>query len=105
MRQLRARRESCLTGDGLVLPAGMEDMEYNADSLQCALCAILDKEKAEVILDCLDTPSSQARFRRLKDLRDPSVSHDWLWKLSPAHGSVVPREDFQTAVRLRLGDP
>ena len=38
-------------------------------------------------------------------MRDPSVSHDWLWRVSPAHGPLVPRGEFQVAVRLRLGAP
>ena len=31
------------------------------------------------------------------------MSHDWLWALNPAHGPIVPPEDFSTCVRLRIG--
>ena len=37
--------------------------------------------------------------------RDPSVSHEWMWRVSRAHGPTVPRSGFQIAVRLRLGAP
>ena len=35
-------------------------------------------------------------------MRDPSVSHDWLWRISPIHGPIVAKNEFQTACRLRL---
>ena len=43
--------------------------------------------------------------RRLRELRNLSVSHDWLWALNSCHGPVVPRNEFLTAVRVRLGAP
>ena len=39
----RRRRESVLTGDGSILPAGAEDPEFEPESLQAALCAIQDE--------------------------------------------------------------
>lgn len=101
----KKRKETCIAGDGLVLPAGYEDAEFESNSLQHSLCALVDNERSISLLEKLGELPTQDRRRRLQDLRDPSVSHDWLWHLSPAHGPTVPRADFQTAVRLRLGAP
>ena len=98
-------REAALTGDGLVLPAGAEDLEWEPGSLQATLCAISDSEAVEHCLARMDVPELQDRRRRLLELRDPSVSHDWLWRLSPAHGPVVPSGEFQLGLRIRLGAP
>ena len=99
------RQESCLTGDSLVLPASAEDSEFEPSGLQAALCAIADDEATVDLLGQLDTPELQHRRRRLIELRDRSVSHEWLWRVSPAHGPVVPRGAFVDAVRLRLCAP
>ena len=99
----RRRRESALAGDDLVLPAGAEDAEFEPASLQAALCAIQDELAVARLLEQLDAPALLDRRRRLLELRDPSVSHEWLWRVSRAHGPVVPRSDFQVAVRLRVG--
>ena len=103
-RSLR-RREASLTGDGLILPAGAEDPELEPDSLQASLCALRDAEAAARLLEQLDAPDLQDRRRCLLELRDPSVSHEWMWRVSRAHGPTVPRSGFQIAVRLRLGAP
>ena len=97
------RNESALTGDCIVLLAGAEDAEREPKSLQAALCAIADEESVLRLLETLDTPDLQSRHRRLLELRDDSVSHDWMWRTSRAHGPVVPPGEFQMAVRLRLG--
>ena len=99
------RRESALVGDGIVLPAGAEDAEWQPDNLQASLCALVDVEKSGQLLVRLDTPPTADRRRHLLELRDPSVSRDWLWRISPIHGPVVPSEEFQDVVRLRLGAP
>ena len=39
----------------------------------------------------------------LVDLCDTPTSHRWLWRLSPVHGPVAPREEFADAVEIRLG--
>ena len=41
--------------------------------------------------------------QRMQELRGPSVSHDWMWALNPAHGAHVTTRDFLTALRLRIG--
>ena len=96
------RRASSLTGDALILPAGAEDRERDPDGLQADICAILDEHAVVGLLEGLVADGQHERVRRLRDVRDRSVCHDWLWRTSPAHGPVVPPEDFQPAVRLRL---
>ena len=73
-----AQRSSALTGDGIILPAGAEDSEQNPNSLQAALCAIVDNETAINLQEELGAPDTQNRRRRISEMRDSSVSHDWL---------------------------
>ena len=73
LRAVRARRETCLSGDNLVLPAGIEDAEFDADHFQASLCAIVDDERALIVLECLNEPDTQNRHRRLLDIRDSIV--------------------------------
>ena len=42
------------------------------------MCAVADAETCTDVLTALDTPELQPRRRRLVELRDASVSHDWL---------------------------
>ena len=37
------------------------------------------------------------------NLCDMFASHRWLWRLSPVHGLVAPREEFADVVEIRLG--
>ena len=102
-QRMSTRRMTSLSGDGLILPAGAEDRERGADHLQSALCDILDERAVLDLVEDLSANGARDRRRRLLELRDESVSHDWLWQLCAAHGPVAPRKDFQTAVRLRVG--
>ena len=99
------RHETALPGDSLVLPAGVEDPERDPQGLQAALTALFDDQTNTQLLLDLDTPDLQDRRRRLRELQDPSVSHDWLWQISRIHGPVVPREEFQLGLRPRVGAP
>ena len=47
----RRRRETVLTGDCLIMPAGAEDPEYEPESLQAALCAIQDEQAVVGLLN------------------------------------------------------
>ena len=40
--------------------------------------------------------------RRIRELRDPSVCHEWLQALNPVHGPTLPNDDYMDAVRIRL---
>jgi hypothetical protein len=105
LQRRRRARESALTGDGLVLPAGCEDPEFQPESLQGSLQAVCDRDGASSLLDDLGALGLHDRRRHVVELRDPSVSHDWLWRVSPAHGPTVGRGEFQDGVRIRLGAP
>ena len=43
---MQRRQESVLTGDGIVLPAGAEDAEFEADGLQAALARLATATRA-----------------------------------------------------------
>jgi len=91
---------------GLVHPAGSEDPESDlgADGgLQRQLCRIMDAQRADALAASLASQERWPDVRRLSELRDPTVSHDWLWRLNPAHGPVVPSGEMATCVRVRLG--
>ena len=105
LHAVKRRQESVLAGDGIVLPAGAEDEEFEADGLQAALCALGDRDACTRLLLQLDAEESHSRRRALLELRDSSVSHEWLWRVSRAHGPAVPPGEFQDAVRIRLGAP
>ena len=96
-------RQSALTGDGLILPAGAEDRERDPVGLQAKIQATVDETIAADLVEQLAMHGLHDRGRRLSELRDDSVSHDWLWRISSAHGPIVPRSEFQTGVRLRVG--
>jgi len=89
----------------LVQAAGGEDPESEPTfgGLQRELCNLLDAERADELCAGLARQHRWTDVRRLTELRDESVSHDWLWALNPAHGPTVPPEDFATCVRIRLG--
>ena len=98
----RAQR-SMLTGDGLILPAGGEDPEFDPGSLQSSLASLSDSQVCDSLLTRLRGPCLLDRCRHLEELRGASVNHDWLWALSDAHGARVPAAEWCTAVRIRLG--
>ena len=91
---------------GLVHPAGSEDLEASmgADGgLQRRICQLIDAERADALACRLGMQERWTDVRRLAELRDPTVSHDWLWRLNPAHGPVVPNDEMATCLRIRLG--
>ena len=91
--------------DYLIAEAGAEDPERHTDehNLQHLLSTLIDEKR----MDDLDLSLKEQRrwtdVRRIRELRDPSVSHDWLWALNPAHGPTVPASDFSTCLGIRLG--
>ena len=107
---LRGRRRGpkvpgdALVSGALVTPAGSEDPEMcDGGGLQQSLCKVLDGASVEQLSRRLLQQERWTDARRIRELRDPSVSHDWLWALNPAHGPTVPAEKYATCVRLRLG--
>lgn len=96
---------SILSGDTLVLPAGFEDEEYDSNSLQSLICSILDDQRASDLSDHLAENHHWSHWRCLRELCDPSTSHDWLWALHPCHGPTLDKAEYLTAIRLRIGAP
>jgi hypothetical protein len=90
----------------LVMPAGAEDPEMRLDDapvLQRDLCALLDEETVDALMKDCEAQSLHDDVRRLNELRDPTVNHDWLWSTNPVHGPVVADRLFAPALRIRLG--
>ena len=92
-------------GHALVQLAGGEDPEWDceAQGLQHELCRLVDAERAAALQTTLEAQGRWSDVRRLRELRDPSTSHDWLWSLNPVHGPIVPPADFALAARIRIG--
>ena len=94
--------------NSLIMPAGGEDPEQETPEhhgLQQRLCAVVDDLRVDELSERMEASHRCGDKRCLHELRDPSVSHDWLWAINPAYGSHVPDEDYVTCVRLRLGAP
>ena len=89
----------------LVHPAGGEDPEYetSASNLQRALCKVVDELRLDTLSERLLQAARWGDARRVRELRDPSVSHDWIWSLNPAYGAWMPPEDYITCIKLRMG--
>ena len=101
----RRQRESTLTGDSLILPAGSEDREFDTSGLQADLQRLFDSDNSARLRDHLAASGHEDRCRHLWELCHSSTSHAWLWRVSKAHGPVVPTAEFQDALRLRVGAP
>ena len=89
----------------LVQAAGNEDPEHQHEHLrlQQFLMRLCDAESLDKLFERLLQAGRWEDARRVRDLRDPSVSHDWLWCLNPAHGPHIPVQDYLTCVRIRIG--
>ena len=86
----------------LVLPAGAEDPEMRLDDapvLQRDLCSLLDEEGWDTLVKDLESKSLHHDVRRLNELRDPTVNHDWLWSINPVHRPVMADRLFAPALR------
>ena len=46
----------------------------------------------------------QLDLQHLQDLGNPSVCHDFLWALHPAHGPILPPAQYIVALHLHLGN-
>ena len=65
----------------------------------------MDGCRANLLADLLQIREDWSGSRRLSEVRDDTVSHDWLWSLNPCHGPIVPPGEYLAALRLRLGAP
>jgi hypothetical protein len=110
-----AEEEDARQGDraagGLVADAGLEDSEHPASlaggdsttKAQRRLCSLLDVAVTQELEARLKRQGRDADLRRLAELRDDNVNHDWLWCLHSAHNRPLSEAEFVAAVRLRLG--
>ena len=94
------------SANALVFPAGAEDPEYGSlenQGLQHIFASILDDERMDSLSEHLLATEQWESARRIHELRDPSVSHGWLWALNPAHGALIKNSLFLICIRLRVG--
>ena len=65
--------------DALVVPVGGEDLEWDPESggLQQELCLLLDGQLAEELGNNMAEQGRWSDLRRLMELSDETVSHDW----------------------------
>lgn len=87
-----------MAGEALVLEAEEEDPEANrgnggiagAQHFQRKLMEVVDDKALERVSARLYASQQWSEARKVKELRDPSVNHDWLWGLNRAHGTWMP---------------
>ena len=82
-------RQSPSESNFLIDAVGAEDPERpgGPPHLQHELSRILDEDRLDSLSSSLAETGLWKDIRRIKKLRDPSVSHDWLWLLNSAHGA------------------
>ena len=112
---VRSGGKTTLPGDVLVFPVRCEDQQWR-EGLRGSFMAICDsrlmfffaREGFQGSLTAICDCDSCAFLCLVSSARQsgPEASgtlHRWLWRLSPVHGPVVPREEFADAVEIRLG--
>jgi hypothetical protein len=71
--------------------------------LQSRLSRIVDANAMDEVSSELTSRQLWSDVRRVNELRDDSVSHEWLWAIGRDAPGELPADEFITAVRLRLG--
>lgn len=71
--------------------------------LQHRLSRIIDAHLLDSLAADLRSSERWTDIRRIRELRDDSVSHDWLWAIGPGPGGSFHPAEYATAVRCRLG--
>ena len=92
----------------LLAPVGLEDPEHPdapSDGLQTRLVDLVVKGRLDMVRETLRCAGDFEGLQILSDQCDAATDHSWLWALAAADGSIVPSDEFITAVRLRLGAP
>ena len=64
---------------------------------------MVDDQRAEDLATVAAQEGRDHDVRRVRDLCDPSVSHEWLWSLAPSSRHTLEPDVYVDAVRLRLG--
>ena len=92
---------------GVVAGAGFDDPEHAGarcvPRLQRRLAQVLDEERADVCARAAEADGRGHDARRVRDLSDSSVNHEWLSSLAPSSRHPLEPDAFVDAVRLRLG--
>ena len=94
-------------GSHLVPSYGADDAEHPAAPgtrrLQKTLTRILDKMAAASLVSEAEAEGRSPDVKRLRDLSDDSVNHEYLWLLGEGLDEGLNGEDFLVDIRLRLG--
>ena len=93
-------------GAGLLHGPETQDEEHPAASqacLQWKLSRIVDANAMDEVSSDITSRELWDDVRRVNELRDNSVSHEWLWAIGRDAPGELPADEFITAVRLRLG--
>ena len=80
-----------------------ESQALTSARLQKALCALADCTRLRQLEHTLEQQGQWSQLARLRELRHPQVSHQWLWHLDPAKGAVLTEVDYVTCVQKRIG--
>lgn len=67
------------------------------------MAALVDTGALHALEEHFAAAGSTADTLRLRDLRDPTVSSDWMWTLDPRQEDSVEPASYVAALRLRLG--
>ena len=92
---------------GVVADVGFDDPEHAGTRciprLQRRLAQATDEERAEAYASAADDDGRDHDARRVRDLSDGTVSHEWISSLAPSPRHTLEPDGFVDTVRLRLG--
>ena len=74
-----------------------------ATRLQKSLCALADCTRLRQLEQTLERQGQWSQLARLRELRHPQVSHQWLWHLDTTKGAVLTEADYVICVQKRIG--
>ena len=75
----------------------------SAPHLQKELTRLADCTRLRALEGRLRAQAHWEQLERLRDLRHPEVSHQWLWHLDSRTGTVLAQTDYIACVQKRLG--
>ncbi len=91
----------------LVSGPGAEDDKHPSQlqpgRLQHELAKVWDAHSLKMLEEAHHSSARQDDVDRLKDLRDESVSHAWLWSSAASSQGDLEPDEFVSAVLMRIG--
>ena len=97
-------------GAFLLNEIGAEDAEHPASAaaaakprLQRALAGLVDRDRLDSLTAEAQAEGRRPDLNRLRELRDDTVSAEWLWALDPRSSTALEPDAYVAAARLRLG--